>query len=114
MPSAIFYLPTLRFLKGFLNTSFGHILSLLCPWHTNILNDSKKKEHKKKENHPNWAMSIHQVFSCSPVRSSGPAKHCFVEIGHEIISAAILSLPLIQAVQLSVRSTGEGHAPITG
>ena len=33
-------------------------------------------------------------------------QHSFVEIGHEIISTAILSLPLIQAGQLSV--TGEG------
>ena len=32
-------------------------------------------------------------------------KHSFVEIGHEIISTAILSLPLIQVGQLSV--TGE-------
>ena len=32
-------------------------------------------------------------------------QHSFVEIGHEIISAAILSLPLIQVGQLSV--TGE-------
>ena len=32
-------------------------------------------------------------------------QHCFVEIGHEIISVAILSLPLIQERQLSV--TGE-------
>ena len=30
----------------------------------------------------------------------------FVEIGHEVLSTAILSLPLIQAGQLSV--TGEG------
>ena len=29
-------------------------------------------------------------------------KHSFVEIGHEIISKAILSLPLIQVEQLSV------------
>ena len=41
----------------------------------------------------------------SRVRSSGPAKHSFVEVGPEIISAAILSLPLIQEGQLSV--TGE-------
>ena len=32
-------------------------------------------------------------------------QHAFVEIGHEIISTAILSLPLIQVGQLSV--TGE-------
>ena len=36
------------------------------------------------------------------VRSSGPAKHSLMEIGHEIISMAILSLPLIQIGQLSV------------
>ena len=34
-----------------------------------------------------------------------PAKHFFVETGHEIISTAILTLPLIQVGQLSV--TGE-------
>ena len=45
----------------------------------------------------------------SRVRSCGPAKHSFVEIGHEIISTAILSLPLIQAEQLSV--TGERMCP---
>ena len=39
------------------------------------------------------------------VRSSRLAKHSFVEIGHENISTAILSLPLIQEGQLSV--TGE-------
>ena len=32
-------------------------------------------------------------------------QHSFIEIGHEIISTAILSLPLIQVVQLAV--TGE-------
>ena len=37
--------------------------------------------------------------------TSGLAKHSFVEIGHEIISTAILSLQLIQVGQLSV--TGE-------
>ena len=42
----------------------------------------------------------------SRVQSSGPAKHSFVEIGHEIISTAILSLPLIQAGQLSVMAKG--------
>ena len=35
-------------------------------------------------------------------RRFDPAKHYFMEIGHEIISAAILSLPLIQVRQLSV------------
>ena len=35
----------------------------------------------------------------------GVRQHSFVEIGHEIISMAILSLPLIQTEQLSV--TGE-------
>ena len=34
--------------------------------------------------------------------SSSPGKHFFIEIGHEIISKAILSLPLIQVEQLSV------------
>ena len=38
----------------------------------------------------------------SQVQSSSPAKHSFVEIDHEIISMAILSLPLIQVGQLSV------------
>ena len=32
----------------------------------------------------------------------GSGKHSFIEIGHEIISMAILSLPLIQVGQLSV------------
>ena len=36
---------------------------------------------------------------------SGSAKHSFVEISREIISTAILSLPLIQVGQLAV--TGE-------
>ena len=40
----------------------------------------------------------------SGVESSGPATS-FVEMGHEIISTAILSLALIQVGQLS--STGE-------
>ena len=39
------------------------------------------------------------------VQSSNSAKHSVVEIGHEIISTAILSLPPIQVGQLSV--TGE-------
>ena len=39
------------------------------------------------------------------MRSSGPGRHSFVEIGHEIISTAILSLPLIQVGQWSI--TGE-------
>ena len=44
-------------------------------------------------------------YGRSWVRSSD-RQHSFVEIGHEIISTAILSLPLIQEGQLSV--TGEG------
>ena len=50
-------------------------------------------------------MRVRLVFKRSRVRSSGPVKHAFVEIGHEIISTAILSLPLIQVGPLSV--TGE-------
>ena len=50
-------------------------------------------------------MCICLEFRWSQVRSSGPAKHSFVENGHEIISTAILSLLLIQVGQLSV--TGE-------
>ena len=42
------------------------------------------------------------IRSDARVRSSGPAKHPFMEIAHEIISMAILSLPLIQIGQLSV------------
>ena len=42
----------------------------------------------------------------SLVRSSGPAKHYFVETGHEIISTAILSQPLFQVGQLSVTNKG--------
>ena len=42
------------------------------------------------------------VFRRSRVPSFSPAKHSYEEIGHEIISTAILSLPLIQAGQLSV------------
>ena len=38
--------------------------------------------------------------------------HSFVEMGHEIISTAIISLPLIQVGRLSV--TGNGWAYITG
>ena len=37
------------------------------------------------------------------VRFSCPAKYSFVEIGHEIISTAILSLPLIQSVYTGER-----------
>ena len=39
-------------------------------------------------------------------------QHSFVEIGHEIISADILSLPLIQEGQLSV--TGRGARWLSG
>ena len=41
----------------------------------------------------------------SQVRSSGQAKHSFVEIGHDIISTVILSQLLIQVGQISI--TGE-------
>ena len=51
---------------------------------------------------------VARTDACPPdtqmVRSSGPAKHSFIEMGHEIISMAILSLPLIQ----------EGHLSVTG
>ena len=40
--------------------------------------------------------------------------HRFVEIGHEIISTAILSLPLIQEGQLSVTGENYGHCNCTG
>ena len=52
---------------------------------------------------PGW-MHVRLVFRKSRVRSSGPAAFCW-EMGHEIISTAILALPLIQVGQLSV--TGE-------
>ena len=50
-------------------------------------------------------MRVRLVFRRSRVRSSGPAKHYFVDIGDEMISTAILPLPLIQIGELSV--TGE-------
>ena len=48
------------------------------------------------------------------VQSSGPAKHSFVEIGHEIISTAILSLLLIQVGQWSVMVLAKGCVLSTG
>ena len=48
--------------------------------------------------------STSQTCGQSRVRSS-VRQHSFVEIGHEIISTAILFIPLIQVGQLSV--TGE-------
>ena len=50
-------------------------------------------------------MRVHLVFRRWWVRSSGPEKHSFVEIGHEIIPTTILFLQLIHVGQLSV--TGE-------
>ena len=47
-------------------------------------------------------MRVRLASGRSQVRSSGPAASSFVEIGHEIIYTAILSLPLIQIEQLSV------------
>ena len=51
-----------------------------------------------------WLSQMRLAFRQSQVRSSGPA-HSFMEIGHEIISMAILFLPLNKVGQLSV--TGE-------
>ena len=42
------------------------------------------------------------VFRQLWVRSTGPAKYSFVEIGHEIFHKAIQAIPLIQVRQLSV------------
>ena len=50
----------------------------------------------------NSFLVVRLVFRRSRVRSSGPAKHSFVKIGHEIFSTAIISLLLIQVGQLSV------------
>ena len=49
-------------------------------------------------------MRLRLIFRWSQVRSSGPAKHSFIEIGPEI-STAIPSLSLIQVGQWLV--TGE-------
>ena len=58
---------------------------------------------------PNSEASVAQLDALSDWRPGGPGfnprqgwQHSFVEIGHEIFSTVILSLPLIQEGQLSV------------
>ena len=56
-------------------------------------------------------MLVRRVISRLRVRPP-PGRHSFVEIDHEIFSAVILYLPLIQKGQLSV--SGERNVHNTG